>query len=65
MVLEDIQSRAKRVVEDEEKVRQDLLEAMTKKNAAQQKADKALLQAAKKRITELERLRRLCMRTKY
>ena len=56
MVLEDIQSRAKRVVEDEEKVRQDLLEAMTKKNAAQQKADKALLQAAKKRITELERL---------
>lgn len=56
IVLEDIQSCAKRVVEDEDKVRQDLLETMTKKNAAQQKADKALLQAAKKRITELERL---------
>ncbi len=56
IVLKDIQSRAKRVVENEEKVRQDLLETMAKKNTAQQKADKALLQAAKKRITELGRL---------
>ena len=56
IVLEDIQSRAKRVIEDEEKVRQELLEKLTKKNAAQQKADKSLLQAANKRITELERL---------
>lgn len=56
IVLEDIQSRAKRVIEDEEKVRQELLETLTKKNVAQQKADKSLLQAASKRIMELERL---------
>ncbi len=56
IVLEDIRSRAKRVIEDEQKVRQDLLEEMTNQNAAKQKADKTLLQATKKRIAELERL---------
>ena len=56
IVLEDIRSRAKRVIEDEQKVRQDLLEEMTNQNAAKQKADKTLLKATKKRIAELERL---------
>lgn len=56
IVLEDIRSRAKRVIEDADKVRQELLEEMTKQKAAKQKADKALLKAAKKRTAELERL---------
>ncbi len=56
IVINDIQSRAKRVIEDEQKVRQDLLEEITNQNTVKQKADKTLLKATKKRIAELERL---------
>lgn len=56
LVLGDIRHRSKRVLEDEDKVRQELMDSKAKQGAQQMKADKATLKSMEKRLTELERL---------
>lgn len=56
LVLDDIRHRAKRVLEDEDRVRRELLEQKAKQSDRQLKADKSTLKATEKRLAELERL---------
>ena len=56
LVLGDIRHRAGRVLEDEDKVRQELMDSKAKQGAQQMKADKTALKATEKRLAELERL---------
>ncbi len=56
LVLDDIRHRAKRVLEDEDKVRQELMDSKSKQGAQQMKADKSTLKATEKRLAELEKL---------
>ncbi|QNK40285.1 recombinase family protein [Caproicibacter fermentans] len=56
LVLDDIRHRAKRVLEDEDRVRRELLEQKAKQNDRQSKADRTTLKATEKRLAELERL---------
>lgn len=56
VVLDDIRSRAKCAVEDEDRVRRELIEEKTKQSDKQQKADKSTLKAVQKRLTELDKL---------
>lgn len=55
-MLNDIRHRAKRVLEDEDRVRWELLEQKAQQSDRQLKADKTTLKAAEKRLGELERL---------
>ena len=55
-MLDDIRSRAKCAVEDEDRVRRELIEEKTKQSDKQQKADKSTLKAVQKRLTELDKL---------
>lgn len=56
LVLGDIRHRAKRVLEDEDRVRRELMDSKAKQGAQQLKADKTTLKATEKRLGELERL---------
>jgi DNA invertase Pin-like site-specific DNA recombinase len=56
LVLDDIRHRAKRVLEDEDRVRRELLEQKAKQSDRQLKADKSTLKATEKRLAELEKL---------
>lgn len=56
LVLDDIQNRARRVLEDESEVRQRLIDSKAKQGVQQMKADKTTLKATEKRLAELERL---------
>lgn len=56
LVLDDIRRRAKCVLEDEDRVRRELLESKSRQGDRQQKADKSTLKATEKRLGELERL---------
>ena len=56
LVLDDIRYRAKRVLEDEDKVRYELMEQKTTQSDKQKKSDKANLKMVQKRLCELERL---------
>ena len=56
LVLDDIQNRARRVLEDESKVRQSLIDSKEKQGAQQMKADKSNLKTIEKRLIELEKL---------
>lgn len=56
LVLDDIRHRAKRVLEDEDRVRLELMDSKAKQGAQQMKADKSTLKATEKRLAELERL---------
>ncbi len=56
LVLGDIRHRAKRVLENEDRVRQELMDSKAKQGAQQMKADKTTLKATEKRLAELERL---------
>jgi site-specific DNA recombinase len=56
LVLDDIRHRAKRVLEDEDRVRRELLEQKAKRSDRQLKADKSIRKATEKRLAELEKL---------
>lgn len=56
LVLGDIRHRAKRVLEDEDRVRRELLEQKASQSDRQLKADKSTLRATEKRLAELEKL---------
>jgi site-specific DNA recombinase len=56
LVLDDIRTNTNRVLEDEEKVRRELMHQKAKQTDEQLTADKAALKAARQRLTELERL---------
>ncbi|MFV0241054.1 MAG: recombinase family protein [Lacrimispora sphenoides] len=56
LVLDDIRHRAKRVLEDEDRVRRELQEQKAKQSDRQLKADKSTLKATEKRLAELETL---------
>ncbi len=56
LVLDDIRHRAKRVLEDEDRIRRELLEQKAKQSDRQLKADKSTLKATEKRLGELEQL---------
>lgn len=56
LILGDIHHRARRVLENEDRVRQELMDSKAKQGAQQMKADKATLKAIEKRLAELERL---------
>ncbi len=56
LVLDDIRHRAKRVLEDEGRVRRELLEQKASQSDRQLKADKSTLKATEKRLAELEKL---------
>lgn len=56
LVLDDIRHRATRVLEDEDRVRRELLEQKAKQSDRQLKADKSTFKATEKRLAELEKL---------